>query len=511
MSGPVTGLRTGSARRSLLVGALLVGGALLALAAGSGAIAAQGRQPAGFDHPKHSKLFPQCETCHVGAADPAASIWPTAQSCEACHDGTVQKRVDWAPRQGPPPSNLRYDHGRHRTAAATAATRRQAEAPAICTDCHQPDGGRWMTVQRAAAARCLDCHGQRAEHFAVADTACATCHLPLAEAKNLPDDRIRGLAAPADHKAPGFLLTGPAGHGQRSKSTGGAGVAASCATCHAREFCISCHVNAPETPAIQALGPDRRSLLVPAKLTSPATHQAIDFGRSHAAEAGKKGEACVTCHTRESCAACHVGAPATAIRSLYAAAEGRAVGALVDRKKPASHSVQFTNDHAALATSQERSCATCHVRTQCLECHRPDPGRASGYHPAGFLARHPAAAYARETSCSDCHNSQQFCASCHVQAGFQARTTLGQGNYHDGKRAFLFGHGQAARQSLESCVSCHAERDCLPCHSAQGGRRFNPHGPGFDPARLRRKNPEMCTACHGKEIPGVTAAIGRIR
>jgi hypothetical protein len=73
--------------------------------------------------------------------------------------------------------------------------------------------------------------------------------------------------------------------------------------------------------------------------------------------------------------------------------------------------------------------------------------------------------------------------------------------FHDGKQFFLAGHGQAARQSLETCVGCHTERDCLTCHSAQGGRRFNPHGPGFDGARLKRKNPEMCTACHGVSIP----------
>ena len=61
--------------------------------------------------------------------------------------------------------------------------------------------------------------------------------------------------------------------------------------------------------------------------------------------------------------------------------------------------------------------------------------------------------------------------------------------------------GGAARQNLESCVACHAERDCLTCHSAQGGRRFNPHGPGFDPVTLQRKNSQACTACHGARIP----------
>ena len=76
-----------------------------------------------------------------------------------------------------------------------------------------------------------------------------------------------------------------------------------------------------------------------------------------------------------------------------------------------------------------------------------------------------------------------------------------RGGFHDKKQSFLLAHGPAARQSLESCVSCHAERDCLTCHSALGGRRFDPHGPGFDADRMRRRNSQMCTVCHGSAIP----------
>jgi len=94
-----------------------------------------------------------------------------------------------------------------------------------------------------------------------------------------------------------------------------------------------------------------------------------------------------------------------------------------------------------------------------------------------------------------------FCASCHQQSGVVSAGPLRAG-YHDAKRFFIVGHGEAARQSLETCVSCHAERDCTSCHAAQGGRNFNPHGPGFDAERRRRKNPEVCTACHGTAIPG---------
>jgi hypothetical protein len=84
-----------------------------------------------------------------------------------------------------------------------------------------------------------------------------------------------------------------------------------------------------------------------------------------------------------------------------------------------------------------------------------------------------------------------------------ATSRIGPAGYHDVFRGFSLGHGQAARQSLESCAACHAERDCTACHSAVGGGfRFNPHGPGFNAARLLSKNPSLCTACHGTAIPG---------
>ena len=108
------------------------------------------------------------------------------------------------------------------------------------------------------------------------------------------------------------------------------------------------------------------------------------------------------------------------------------------------------------------------------------PGAVITIRPASWSGTRRSA-YARQTTCADCHNAQQFCLSCHAQAGLSASRTLGSSSFHDGRAAFIVGHGQAARQSLESCVSCHVERDCMACHSSVGrGFRFNPHGPGFD-------------------------------
>ncbi len=72
--------------------------------------------------------------------------------------------------------------------------------------------------------------------------------------------------------------------------------------------------------------------------------------------------------------------------------------------------------------------------------------------------------------------------------------------FHNDDPGFALGHGQAARQGLETCASCHAQQDCLACHSARGGRRINPHSSDFDAGKLRDKNPELCLFCHRSTI-----------
>ena len=259
--------------------------------------------------------------------------------------------------------------------------------------------------------------------------------------------------------------------------------------------CATCHVS-----LVRAASLTRQDV---ADFPAPPSHAAPDFlsrGGHGAVSRQAMGTACATCHAREFCYQCHAGsAPPRAIAWL--ASDPRST-ALLARAAPASHGDNFADRHGTEAAASTTTCTGCHVRADCLECHRPSGARAAGYHPDGFLARHPASAYAREAACSDCHNVGAFCTACHARAGLVAAGGgLLRSGYHDARRFFLVGHGQAARQGLESCVTCHAERDCLPCHSAVGGRRFNPHGPGFDASRMRRKNFAMCTACHGANVP----------
>jgi predicted CXXCH cytochrome family protein len=128
------------------------------------------------------------------------------------------------------------------------------------------------------------------------------------------------------------------------------------------------------------------------------------------------------------------------------------------------------------------------------------PGRdVARYHPPNFLQRHSAAGFSREVECATCHNTEAFCRSCHVDQGLGTSGRFDTG-FHNENPAWVFGHGAAARQGLESCATCHSQRDCLECHSALGGRRVNPHASDFEADRLRKKNPALCLRCHRQSI-----------
>jgi predicted CXXCH cytochrome family protein len=444
-----------------------------------------------FDHLKHAGLFPRCAACHVGAEDPDAEMWPAPTACASCHDGVIQPRVTWQPPTAPHPSNLKFVHDL--VPLMTRVTPRGPE-PLGCRDCHVPAGAPAMAVRRAQPEVCVQCHAPGAGHLSAPDSVCATCHLPLVRAVTLRREDIARFPAPPSHRSSNFVTR--EGHGRLA-----AGGAQSCAVCHARDFCMTCHVDAPEQRAIQQLEPDARARAISVRLAAPASHRDPSFLQRHGAMVRADARQCSTCHTQESCLACH--APSQRVgQALHSTAPERGAGAQPRRGVPASHRENFARRHSTVASATPATCAGCHVRTDCIQCHRPNAaaGPPPGYHPAGFLTRHPAAAYARESRCSDCHNVNSFCQACHASAGLSAGRALGSG-YHDGSRTFIAGHGQAARQSLESCTACHAERDCLPCHAAIGGRHFNPHGPGFDAERMRRKNPQMCTVCHGAAIP----------
>ncbi|MGI9627102.1 MAG: hypothetical protein ACR2QM_09715, partial [Longimicrobiales bacterium] len=204
---------------------------------------------------------------------------------------------------------------------------------------------------------------------------------------------------------------------------------------------------------------------------------------------------CNTCHTSDDCTSCHAPQSSAqgAISSLPAAADVRASGLNLQRRPTADHASRFfEEEHRVVASTATSTCGGCHVEDQCVACH--EAARGPQYHPSGYEAGHAADAFGAFLDCSSCHDTAVFCRSCHIESGIGGGE--GPTSYHDAEPLWLLRHGQAARQTLDSCASCHQQRDCTSCHSEVGAFRVSPHGPDFDARAAWEKNFRACGSCH---------------
>ena len=459
-----------------------------------------------FPHDRHERLFPLCESCHAGiATGDARTSMPPEASCRECHNGTDARAVTWR-RAERPPGLLRYSHSEH--------ARQVDSSGRACATCHNVANSRRMQISRAAPPQCLTCHTHRASEHLGDDNRCTTCHVPLTRATGLSVEAVAALPKPASHERASFVSA----HSPVTPLS-----SASCAVCHARESCARCHVNASSQPLIAALARDDRvARLVagkPASYPVPADHMSDTFTRAHGALARENTARCATCHARPSCTTCHVGTAAPVIASMPQAERGGAPGVnlrLVPARRRSPHMANsllsdtgsqaprpvrvhdaaFRSNHKAAAASS-MSCASCHEQRFCSDCHAGEaPGR---FHRANFVQRHAADSWGRETQCSSCHNTELFCRSCHRESGLASRGRLDVA-FHNAQPQWLLQHGRAARQGLQSCATCHAQRDCLACHSTVGWG-VNPHGQGFKAGRLADLNATQCLLCHLR-VPG---------
>jgi hypothetical protein len=440
-----------------------------------------GRPPApavadSFPHARHGRLFTSCEACHAGLmSGDSASLYPSPEVCAPCHDGAVARRVDWAPGARRP-SNLTFSHSTH------------PEIP--CASCHSAtDTASFMEVSRALPDRCLPCHAPEAESH-LAQATCERCHRPLAEVTALPASRVARFPKPPSHDSLWVFA-----HPRQAAGP-------TCATCHAREFCASCHVNASGVAAIRALATDPRVAQLARQrrvvYRAPGTHRDAAFLRAHGLMARSNVAGCANCHTRESCLSCHreqerVAPVAQLPRRERGGARGVELGAL----RPPDHAPDFATRHPTAAAGGDASCARCHSPSFCATCHAG--AAAPGFHASNFVERHSEQAYTGDNDCGACHQQESFCVACHRVTG-RAATRAPVGRFHDAQPMWLFGHGGIARRAIESCAGCHEQRFCLTCHSASGGWRVNPHGPGFDPS-VERRNPAVCRSCHAGGPP----------
>lgn len=540
------------------IGSILI--SLCGILAATAVLSQAGDDP-GFPHERHSGLFPFCIACHEGVpTGDNAAFYPDPSLCLQCHDGVREERVTWA---GPEreATNLRFSHPAHQE-----ETPQQVE----CAECHTLAGTGRMAVVEAVPERCFSCHEAHPARDHFVDATCTNCHVPLAETR-FALNRIRNLPEPATHQRPDFLA---ALHGELAEAD-----PTRCSTCHTRELCTTCHVDAPRVAAIGQVPDGRGRLELPrfqARYPVPPSHLQPDWEIRHGGEASVAN--CSTCHTRDGCETCHqepVTRSTQVIAQLPFRGEVEAPGVTMARRLPESHlNPFFATRHGEAATTRPETCTTCHAKTPlCTSCHAPIAGsalpaatsgelrptlavnagagraaraaappaaraahgagadtvparsaaaarihvpaerasappakrapRSAEFHPAGFATHHASAAYSRRLDCAQCHNTRVFCKDCHEEAGFQARGRLGQG-FHDAEPVWLLRHGQAARQTLESCTTCHAQRDCLQCHSQLGAFRVNPHRADFDARRAQKRNPTVCYNCHLSDPLGGT-------
>ena len=444
-------------------------------------VAVGASQEDAFPHAEHQGLFPLCIGCHEGIPSGDRSDWyPEPAGCVGCHDGVDREEVSWT---GPSDRihNVLFDHAEHEAELAEVD-----DSSPECAACHiEPGGGRMEVAVDIQVGTCWGCHAHETEEHYDVDASCETCHVPLAST-GFATARIEALPRPPSHEAEDFVLEG---HGDLAPGRTGL-----CATCHTRERCVSCHVDT-DVEEIAALPSAPSSMVLPpteASYPEPVSHTDSRWLEVHGPEAAV-GE-CSTCHTTDDCRSCHVSEVPDVVASLPRRADVVAPGATIEPGGPDSHtSLFFMQAHSALAAADQRGCETCHVQQFCVDCHDAEVG--GGYHPPNFMVRHSGDAYGRDSECSNCHEPQAFCQACHVDIGLSGSRTVAAG-YHDGSPVWLLQHGQAARQNLESCASCHRQVDCTRCHSTLGAFKVSPHTSSFDAERAWLQSPRTCLACH---------------
>jgi predicted CXXCH cytochrome family protein len=350
-------------------------------------------------------------------------------------------------------------------------------------------------------AQCATCH---------AVESCARCHM---NALALPSVAALGrdarVAAAVAGRRPSYPA--PRSHADPSWPTAHGGEArratATCANCHAQRSCATCHLGSGAASVIARLPAPRPGVGA----------QGVQLRGAGEALRGAPGDPLRDADLLDAPSAAgtaRVPSGGNAVRG--GAARGGAPHAPVRpdtvrrdtarTPRPDSaagdtayvvrvHPSGFAREHDAAAGTQSPRCASCHVQRFCASCHAGEGRRR--FHPPDFALRHAPAAYGRERDCQSCHSPEAFCRSCHVGSGLASRGRRDVA-FHDAQPQWLVQHGRAARQGLESCTSCHAQRDCMQCHSSRG-LRVSPHGPGFDPRRMAARSRVACIACHGRD------------
>lgn len=363
-----------------------------------------------------------------------------------------------------------------------------------CTDCHD----RARTSTRAAdrlvpsGAACDRCHGSDHGGARVqnrtgrADGACSFCH--TGHRRDGEVDVVPRVVLPAAN-----LIFNHAVHAARGID---------CARCHGAvekaelatrdhlprmQGCLECHRGA-------GAGGSEASATVTGAVSTPSQ---------------TASDACSTCHLSEA------GRLKTRFPSGY----------LMPPRwlRNAEHGADWIERHRRVAGEDSRFCSNCHAEKECAGCH-DGRVRPRSVHPNDYLSLHPIAARQDGASCTSCHHQQSFCLGCHQRVGVAQSGPLEnfvtRGRFHPPRAVWTDGprsrrhHAWEAQRNLNTCTSCHSERDCATCHATRrvggdvrSGGGVNPHPPGFRNrcGRPLRQNPRACFFCHGPTDPTLLA------
>jgi hypothetical protein len=231
--------------------------------------------------------------------------------------------------------------------------------------------------------------------------------------------------------------------------------------------------------------------------------------REDAASQGDAKSACTTCHIKSA----GEGPPHTIGESPgLAGGRMRTVFASGTMQPPrwlgnAAHTEDFLQRHRMVAAADSSLCANCHKEDFCTDCH-DGRVRPRSIHPSDYISLHPVEARMAMQRCRSCHEEQSFCLTCHMRVGVAMSSPTGvrdSARFHPPKLVWSDvpvtpqHHKFQAERNLNTCVSCHTERDCVTCHGGNGiGGGFNPHRANFmSGCGLQfRRNPRPCLVCH---------------
>lgn len=309
-----------------------------------------------------------------------------------------------------------------------------------------------------------------------AQVSCLTCHEPIYDAQKL------GERASAGEKT--------------------------CLTCHQdrKDDCAMCHTNVRarrpgqgrETPPLNL---DHAQHIERTQEDCRVCHKALPEPVRTAALTPPM-RACLSCHEHRDefeagrCGRCHKDLSAYPLKPVSSY----------------SHAGDFVRSHGGPARGAPETCATCHERTFCTDCHaqtvglrielkQPERVDRDFIHRNDFLSRHAIEAAGDPALCRRCHGTS-FCENCHraqnlTPTGTNPRNPHPPGWAFPGSPSF---HGTEARRDIVACASCHdqgAASICVKCHKV-GGIGGNPHPPGFSDRHGRDEIGQngMCAACH---------------